>query len=311
MLDPRRLRVLKEVAAQGSFSGAAEALSYTQSAVSQQIAALEREAGVTLVQRNPRGIRLTEAGDVLVRHADAILTRITDAETELEAIAGLRGGRLRLASFSTAGATLIPQAVAAFHERHPGVDLSLTEADPEDALPMLKAGQIDLAVIFEPNGISELPDSGVERTHLLDDLMRVALPSDHPLTRKARLSLGDLAGEAFVQSTAACPCSVMVSRACAAAGFEPRIAFETDDYLMIQGLVASGVGVALNPDLALATTRADIVIRDLGRGAPVRIVHAATLPGAHRSPATAAMLDVLTEVSANHRAGEARLAVAS
>src|SRR5918997_2049924 len=123
MLDPRRLKVLREVATRGSFSGAAEALSYTQSAVSQQIAALEREAGVTLVHRGPRGIRLTEAGDTLVRHADAILTRITDAETELEAIAGLRGGRLRLATFPTAGAPLIPLAVAAFHERHPGIDL--------------------------------------------------------------------------------------------------------------------------------------------------------------------------------------------
>jgi len=311
MLDPRRLNVLREVASRGSFSGAAEALSYTQSAVSQQIAALERESGVTLVQRNPRGIRLTEAGEALLRHADAILTRITDAETELEAIAGLRGGRLRLASFSTAGATLIPLAVKAFHDRHPGVELSLTEADPEDALPALKAGELDVAVIFEPNGISDVPDSGLDRLHLLDDLLRVALPADHRLARRSRLSLSDLAGEAWVQPTAGCPCSAMVVNACASAGFEPRVAFESDDYLMIQGLVATGVGVALIPDLALATARDDIVIRSLGRGSPVRRVFAATLPGAHRSPATAAMLDVLTEVSERHRAGDVHLAVAS
>src|SRR5918997_3226146 len=140
MLDVKRLRVLHEVARQGSFSAAAESSSYTQSAISQQIAALERETGTTLVDRGARGIRMTDAGEALVRHADAILTRITDAEAELEAIAGLRGGRLRLATFPTAGATLIPLAVAAFHDRHPGVELSLTEAEPEDALPMLKAG---------------------------------------------------------------------------------------------------------------------------------------------------------------------------
>ena len=123
MLDVRRLRVLREVAARGSFSAAAEALSYTQSAISQQIAALEREAGTTLVDRSARGIRLTDAGEALVRHAEAILARLAEAETELEAIAGLRGGRLRLAAFPSAGGSIIPPAVAAFRERHPGVEL--------------------------------------------------------------------------------------------------------------------------------------------------------------------------------------------
>src|SRR5918998_6367922 len=114
MLDVKRLRVLREVARQGSFSAAADALSYTQSAISQQIAALERETATALVDRNARGIRLTDAGEALVRHADAILTRITDAEAELEAIAGLRGGRVRPASFAPARATFVPPAVATF-----------------------------------------------------------------------------------------------------------------------------------------------------------------------------------------------------
>src|ERR687889_1046658 len=123
MIDVKRLRVLHEVARQGSFSAAAEALSYTQSAVSQQIAALERETATTLVDRGARGIRLTDAGEALVRHADAILTRLTDAEAELEAIAGLRGGRVRLASFSTAGSTFVPHAIANFHDRYPDVEI--------------------------------------------------------------------------------------------------------------------------------------------------------------------------------------------
>src|ERR687888_1230571 len=131
MLDVRRMRVLREVAVRGSFSAAAEALSFTQSAISQQIAALERETGASLVQRNARGVRLTEAGEALVRHAEAILARLSEAEAELEAIAGLRGGRLRLAAFESAGATLIPLAIAAFPGRPPAVELSMRLAEPE------------------------------------------------------------------------------------------------------------------------------------------------------------------------------------
>src|ERR671931_1066143 len=131
MLDVKRLRVLREVATHGSFSAAAEALSYTQSAVSQQIAALEREAGTKLVERNARGIRLTDAGEAVVRHTDAVMANLAEAEAELEAIAGLRGGRVRLASFQTAGSAPLPQALAAFRRRHPGVELSMIEAEPD------------------------------------------------------------------------------------------------------------------------------------------------------------------------------------
>ena len=131
MLDVRRMRVLREVAQRGSFSAAADSLAYTQSAVSQQIAALEREAGTRLVERNARGVRLTDAGRALVEHADAILARLADAEAELEAIAGLRGGRLRMAAFPSAGATIMPEAIARFRDRHPAVELSLEPADPD------------------------------------------------------------------------------------------------------------------------------------------------------------------------------------
>ncbi len=134
MLDVRRMRVLREVALRGSFSAAAEALSFTQSAVSQQIAALEREAGTVLVQRSARGVRLTEAGEAVVRHAEAILARLAEAEAELEAIAGLRGGRLRLASFESAASSIMPLAIAGFSQRHPAVELSMTLLEPEDAI---------------------------------------------------------------------------------------------------------------------------------------------------------------------------------
>src|ERR687888_2709543 len=161
MLDVRRMRVLREVAVRGSFSAAAGALSFTQSAVSQQIAALEREAGTTLVQRNARGVRLTAAGEAVVRHAEAIMARLAEAEAELEAIAGLRGGRLRMASFESAGATLMPLAIAAFRELHPAVELSMAMAEPEESIPLLKSGELDLAVVFDAGGAPT--DDGIAR----------------------------------------------------------------------------------------------------------------------------------------------------
>ncbi len=309
MIDVKRLKVLHEVARQGSFSAAADALSYTQSAISQQIAALERETGTKLVDRGARGIRMTDAGEALVRHADAILTRICDAEAELEAIAGLRGGRVRVASFATAGSTFVPQAIATFHERHPAVEISLKEDDPEDSVPALKAGQLDVAIVFEPHGAGDLTE--LEAVHLLEDPMSVVLPQDHPLAAKSKIRLKELEAEAWVQPTLTCPCGMVVADACRAVGFEPRVAFESDDYLTVQGLVAAGVGVALIPSLGLATYRPDVAIRPIAGSNPKRDVLAATLPGGRRSPATQAMLDVLVEAAERYSQGETRLAVAS
>src|SRR4051794_9451049 len=167
MLDVRRLRVLREVAARGSFSAAADALHFTQSAVSQQIAALEREAGMPLVERNARGVRLTEAGEALVRHTDVILARLADAEAELEAIAGLRGGRVRLASFPSAGATIAPRAIASFRERHPDVDVSLVMAEPQEGIEKLRAGEVDIALLIDTPWECSA-DTAIEREHLLD-----------------------------------------------------------------------------------------------------------------------------------------------
>jgi molybdate transport repressor ModE-like protein len=298
MLDVKRMRILKEVADHGSFSAAAESLSYTQSAISQQIAALEREAGTQLVTRGSRGIKLTEAGEALVRHADAILTRLADAEAELEAIAGLRGGRLRMAAFPTVGATLMPLAIATFRERHPDVELTVRQLEPEDSLPLLKCGDIDIALTIEPSALDE--SEGLDSTFLLDDPMFAALPLNHPLADKSRVRLKDLANDSWIGTTDACSCGALVRNQCIRMGFEPNITFESDDYLAIQGLIAAGVGVALIPTLALTTVREDIVIRDLGADAPVRQIAAATLPGAQRSPAARAMLDVLTEVATQY-----------
>ena len=187
------MRVLREVAVRGSFSAAADALSFTQSAVSQQIAALERETGATLVERSARGVRLTDAGRALVKHTDAILARLTEAESELEAIAGLRGGRVRLAAFESAAATLMPPAIAEYRSRHPAVELSMTLSEPEGALPQLRAGELELAVIFGGALAESYSIEGLELVELLEDPLYLVLPGDHPLARKRNIRLSDLA----------------------------------------------------------------------------------------------------------------------
>jgi DNA-binding transcriptional LysR family regulator len=311
MLDVRRLRVLREVASRGSFSAAADALAYTQSAVSQQIAALEREAGIRLVDRNARGVRLTDAGRALVDHADAILARLADAEAELEAIAGLRGGRVRLAAFPSAGATIMPEAIARFRERHPGVELTLEPAEPEPSLTRLRTGEVDVALDITA-GYRPAGDDAIERVHLLDDPMYVALPMGHPLARKRNLKLAELAEESWILgSTGSCPDTSIFLRSCQLAGFEPRVAFNSDDYFAIQGFVAAGMGASLIPDLALITVRDDIVVRSLGARPPVRVIWAATLRDSYRSPAKLAMLEVLEEVGAEFAENRRALALAS
>jgi DNA-binding transcriptional LysR family regulator len=298
MLDVRRMRVLREVAVRGSFSAAADALSFTQSAVSQQVAALEREAGTVLVQRSARGVKLTEAGEALVRHAESIMARLAEAEAELEAIAGLRGGRLRMAAFESAGASLMPPAIAAFSGRHPAVELSLSLSEPEDCVPLLRSGDLDLAIVFE-SAVQD-HDDGIDRVHLFEDPMYLVLPRHHPLAGRRRVRLADLANEAWIGGQADCECNRLMNRACASAGYSPRIAFETDDYTAMQGFVAAGVGVSLIAELGLTTVRDDIVVRDLGRETPVRQIYAATLSGGYRSPATHAMVEILREVSARY-----------
>jgi molybdate transport repressor ModE-like protein len=294
MLDVRRLRVLREVALRGSFSAAAEALTYSQSAVSQQIAALEREAGTRLVERNGRGIRLTDAGRALVRRADAILVELAAADAELQAIAGLRGGRVRVSTFASAATALLPAAVTAFRAAHPAVqvELSLVEAT-EEAIGGLRTGRADLVLVARPAG--EPPTDQVEAHRLLEDPMLAVLPGGHRLARRRTLRLEELAGEPWVLGGGpGCTDRATILRACHTAGFEPRVTldFPTDDYNATQGMVAAGAGVTLLPRLALAVPRDDLAVRPLAGGGPSRRVAAAVRRG-DQSPATLAMLEVV------------------
>src|SRR5437763_3950477 len=297
MLNLSRLKVLTEVVTRGSFSAAAEALSYTQSAISQAIARLEAETGTTLVVRDRRGGRPTAAGATLVEHAEAIFAQIASAEADLAAVLGIRGGRLRVASFPSAGATLIPLAVAAFRRGHPEVELTLAEGEPEEIEPRLRAGEFDIALLFESAGVRQRPAGSLRPVTLLEDPMDVALPADHRLAAKRALKLSDLRNEDWVQTSAPSPCARHVVRLCLAAGFEPNVTFESDDYETVQGLVAAGVGVALIPRLALTHVHPGIVVRELSPRSPARKVVAATMSGPGVAPAARTMLKILSDVA--------------
>ena len=290
MLDVRRLRVLTEVARRGSLAAAAEALSYTSSAVSQQIAALEREAGTVLLERRSRGVVLTEAGQVLVRHAEAVLAQLAAAEAELTALEDLRSGRLRLASFATAGASLLPLAVDAFRARHPEIALSIQQASPQESVERLRDGALDLAITVD---LDSSPAEGVEVIHLFEDPVKLALHRDHPLAAATEIRLADLREETWIDVPRLTSGGKVLSRACERAGFSPRVAYESDDYTAIQELVGAGVGIALLPDLALCPPHEQVVLRSLDADRPSRAIQAATRTQAFRSAAATEMLEIL------------------
>jgi DNA-binding transcriptional LysR family regulator len=300
MLDVRRLLVLREVARHGSFSAAARALSYSQSAVSQQIATLEREAGVRLVERLGRTVRLTDAAHALVRRTEAIVAELAAADAELRALAEGHGGRVRMSTFASAAASLVPAALTRFRAEYPEVELALSLVEsPTHALGGVRAGEVDLALLVEPLDPPTHGRAGIRLHRLLHDPMLAVLPAAHQLARHQRanqpeLALTDLAGEPWVLGGGAdCPDRDLILRACRAAGFEPAVAvqFPTDDYNAVQGMVAAGAGVTVLPQLALAVPRPDIVTRPLSGGLARRVVAATgeTVP-----PAVQAVVDLLS-----------------
>jgi DNA-binding transcriptional LysR family regulator len=299
MDDLRLLKVLREVVRRGSFSAAAEALAYTQPAVSQQIARLERQVGVALLERSPRAVRPTPAGEVLVRHTERILTELAEAEAEVQDLTTQARGRVRIAAFSTAAGTIVPRALAAFRRERPAVTAELTLLDPPEAIPALRRGEFEL-VLAEEGGLLDEPDfTDLVVEHLLDDELYVALPAGHALAARPAVALGDLRDEGWmlVGLRGTCQDSNIVLRACAHAGFQPDVLYGSDDYFAIVGLVASGMGVALVPGLGLAAERDDVVVRPVRGRAPVRRIVAV----AAREPAgaVAAMLARLHDAASH------------
>jgi molybdate transport repressor ModE-like protein len=285
MLDVRRLAVLRAVAREGSFSAAARALDYTQPAVSHHVARLEEEVGTPLLHRTPRGVRLTEAGEVLVQHAEAVLARLAIAEDEVAEIAGLRSGRVRVAAFPSGSATLFPVAARSLTDSYPGVQVSLVEAEPPEALELLRTGGVDLALIFGyPEAVS-VAGGELEFEPLLEDELFL-ITSAAGSVRRSKLT--DFKDEAWIAGCERCRAHLL--HLAAHAGFVPRIVFATDDYVTVQSLVAAGLGVTVLPSLALrAHRRPDVRVVPLGKEA-TRQIAAGVLRGPRRPPAVEAMV---------------------
>lgn len=275
----RGLRVLSEVDTRGSFSAAAEALGLTQSAVSQHIAALERQSGLALVVRGTRPAELTEAGHALARHGRAIATRIDGAEQELAELAGRRSGRLRLGSFPTALTTFVPPALARLRAQLPDLVLTVLDDHMQGLIPRLVEGELDLAVVFDHDVLPAPPPGRLTRRPLFDDPYQAVLPPGHRLAKARRpVNLADLADETWVGGHTGSAWFAIVRHACRAAGFEPHTALRSDDYRAVQAFVAAGLGVAVIPGLAVAHPIPGVEVRRLRPGGPIRrigVVHAA------------------------------------
>ena len=327
MLDVTRLRVLVAVARHGSVTAAAHALNYAQPSVSHHLARLEAETGTKLIQRAGRGIRLTDAGRLLAERAAEVIGRLDAAENELAAYTGMRAGLLRLAAFPSALGTIVPAAAAMLRERHPSVDLRLTEAEPPDAVRMLRAGYVDVALVFrhEPEGdTGEAASAGgagaaggagdgepaAEHADMREQLllsepvhliMASAPPRGEPLLAPAVTEIWppDLARLSGQRWIAGCDrCREHLLRQCAAAGFTPKVAFTTDDFVAVQALVVAGLGVATLPALALRAAR-NPGVRTVRLRGTRRSVIAVRYGEPPDSPATALLLDALRSAAAS------------
>lgn len=290
-----------EVGDRGSFTGAADALQMTQSAVSQQVAALERATGTALVERGTRPLVLTEAGQALARHGRAVVARLDSAEQEVMEITARRNGRLRLGSFPTALATFVPQALAAFQKQFPDVTLTVVDDHLQRLLPRLADCELDLAIVFDDSTSPAPAVAQLDRVHLFDDPYRVALPAGHRLARSgAAVDLSVLKEEAWVGGGPGSAWFRIIRGACGQAGYEPRVILRTDDHVAAQSFVAAGMGIAVMPGLALDHPVFGIEVRELRRLAARRL-WVARLPGSYPTPAAQAMTDLLTRLTRPRR----------
>lgn len=301
MHDLRRLRAFHEVAERRSFSAAALELGYAQSVISHHIAALESEFGLTLVDRSTRPVRLTPAGERLRGHAIAVLGRVAEAEDELRALAGLQTGTLRLGAFLTAWTSFVPAAVARFEAATPGVEVQVEQAETDAGLRRLRAGDLDLAVIYYSRPVAAPPaaEDGLAWRHLGADPYRLVLPAGHRLARKRDIRVADLAHERFnAPVREALEYHAMLDDFCAEGGFAPDIAYTVSDVTVGRALVTAGLCVGVMPELTIPLPRPDVAVRALpGTRGTHRTIFAVWLRN-RRVPAVAPMLRMLEDAAA-------------
>jgi DNA-binding transcriptional LysR family regulator len=299
----KQLQALCEVDARGSFSAAADALNYTQPAVSRLVSALEAEVGATLVNRRVHPLRLTDAGEALARRACAVFEQLAAADAEIGAILKLDAGRLRLGTFSSAGATIVAEALAAFRHRFPAVQTTVLEAGPDRLVEAVRSGDVDLAVVFDHPATGVIRDEGLESHHLLDDPSDLFIHPEHRLARRKRVTFAHLRDEDWLQPTFGpdSPTEKLLSAACSAAGFEPRVVFRVNDCEMTKALVAVGMGIALLPRIAVHPAHPGVVVKPV-EGSPTRRILAVALPDT-RTPTSEAFLQLLQDCAADYPAG--------
>jgi DNA-binding transcriptional LysR family regulator len=286
-MDPRRLLTFREVARLGSFSRAGEALALTQPAVSQQVSALERQLGVRLLDRGPGGPKPTEAGALLLAHADAVADRLAQADAQVAELAATERETLRLGAFPSALASIVPEAIKRLRTQRPEIQVEAGEASGEELGAMVAGGELHVAVCFQDAAQPPRRPEGTERHELGREAMLAALAADHPLAGRERVTIADLAGETWTAPSR----DHLIYHACVAAGFEPRIAFVTRDVLAARAIVASGLGVTLMPAL-LAAGLPGIAMVPLEGPQPCRSLYALT-PADGARPAALAFLEAL------------------
>ena len=290
-MDSRRVLTFRAVAHQRSFSRAARELALSQPSVSNQIAALEREIGARLLNREPGGLTLTHEGEVLLEHADAIAERLQLADEQLALAAHGQRTRLRIGAFPTALAGLVPAAIARVRVRHPDTRVTVDEGGA-DLAARVRAGELHLALDFQDTALPRVQPAGLERRDLLQEHFMVALSPGHRLARQAQVRLADLSGDEWTAASN----NGLIVRACRAAGFTPNLVSITHDQLAIRALIARGLAVTLAPQL-LADAFKDLTLRPIAGPGPARDVYALLPPG-DRHPLVAPTLDALHATAA-------------
>ncbi|SDS22396.1 LysR family transcriptional regulator [Actinoplanes derwentensis] len=290
MIDPRRLRVLSEVARHGSFNRAAAGLRLTPSAVSQQISALERAVGTAVVRRSTRGVELTDAGRVLIGAAETIDAELLTAEREIARLATERVESLTVATFTSGGQRILPHALIGFTTGHPAVELTVIESEPEESLPLVRSGAADLALVYHFDGPPPIP-AGLDWLPLLDDPMWIVLPAGHRHAGRTSVAIAELAGERWVHGCMSI--SEMLDHYAALAGFQVETACRGTDYQFAQSLVRAGVGIAMIPEVALTADASGLTAARVAPPAPCRYVGAATSKRRRTDPLVTALLQTL------------------
>ncbi|GII79371.1 LysR family transcriptional regulator [Sphaerisporangium rufum] len=290
MMELRRLRILQELHAEGTVAGAARALHLTPSAVSQQLAVLGREAGVPLLERHGRRLRLTAAGQVLLKHADAVAAQLETARSDLAAYADGRLGVERAGGFPSAIVLLLAPAAAALRRTHPDRRVEISEVETEVALPMLVRGELDIVVVMSSAKLPAADDPRIRLVELMVDPQDAALPAGHRLAGEEQVDLAALAGEDWVAPLPGTACREVLEAGCRQAGFQPRIMHGATDFSAALALVACGLGVTLIPRLIGSAGTAGVTVRPLtGPRVPVRLLYAAVRRGSGPTPLLSAL----------------------